>query len=55
MAKITAWLITLIAIVLLLPLLGVATTGWGEWVVAIAWLVIGITKLMRNYKMVKKK
>jgi hypothetical protein len=55
MAKITAWLITLIGVVLILPLLGLETSGWGEWVIALAWLVIGVTKLARNYKTTKKK
>ncbi len=50
MAKLSAWLVTLIGIVYLLnvidaTLLGVAA----EWIVALAFLVWGIPKLMRNY------
>jgi hypothetical protein len=55
MAKLTAWLVTLIGVVWLLPLLGVATTGWGEWVIGLSFLVIGLGKLMRNYKMTKRR
>ncbi|MBU3906977.1 MAG: hypothetical protein KKA64_01870 [Nanoarchaeota archaeon] len=56
MAKLTAWLVTIIGVLLLLPLLGVlqlGTIGSGgtlDWLVAAGVLVIGIGKLMRNYK-----
>jgi hypothetical protein len=51
MAKTTAWLITLIGVLMTLPLLGVtALNALSTWVIPLAWLVIGITKLMRNYK-----
>lgn len=50
MAKLTAWLVTLIGIVLVLPLIGVsALAGIQNWVIALAVLVVGIGKLMRNY------
>jgi len=51
MAKLTAWLVTLIGVVWLLPLIGV---NIGEllqqWIIGLAFLVIGIGKLIRNYK-----
>ncbi len=50
MAKLTAWLVTVIGILLLLPLVSV---NIGEmlsaWLITIAVLVIGISKLARNY------
>ena len=45
MDKISAWLFLLIGVVLLLPLVGVATDMWGEWVVAVAFIVVGILKV----------
>jgi len=52
MAKLTAWLVTLVGALLVLGLLIPATfTGtWVSWVIALAVLVVGIGKLMRNYK-----
>jgi len=55
MAKLTAWLVTLLGVLLLLPLIGVdqlGTVGSGgvlDWLAALAVLVIGIGKLVRNY------
>ncbi len=55
MAKLTAWLVTLLGVLLLLPLIGVnqlGTPGSGEvldWLIALAVLVVGIGKLVRNY------
>ncbi|MEM4259159.1 MAG: hypothetical protein QXS38_00130 [Candidatus Pacearchaeota archaeon] len=50
MAKLTAWLVTLIGILLVLPLIGVdALEPVSEWIVPLAVLVIGIGKLVRNY------
>lgn len=51
MAKLTAWLVTLLGVLLLLKLLIPATFGgaWFDWIVALAVLAIGIGKLMRNY------
>ena len=54
MAKLTAWLVTLIGVLLLLPLIGVTQLGTPSegimaWILGLAVLVIGITKLMRNY------
>jgi len=52
MAKTTAWLVTIIGLLLLLKVMGVLAviTDYNDWLIAIAVLVIGITKLMRNYK-----
>ena len=56
MAKTTAWLVTLVGVVLLLPLLGVDIGAeLSAWLIALAWFVVGITKLARNYKTMKKK
>jgi len=55
MAKLTAWIATIIGIVLLLPLLGfnqlgaIGSQGLLDWIVALGVLVIGISKLIRNY------
>ena len=52
MAKITAWLVTLIGVLLVLDAVDVLSTTsvWGTWVLAISVLLIGVTKLQRNYK-----
>jgi len=50
MAKLTAWLVTLIGVLLVLPLISVdigATLS--SWLVALSVLIIGIAKLTRNY------
>ena len=50
MAKLTAWLVTLIGAVYTLPLLGVDIgANLSAWLIAISFLVIGISKLTRNY------
>ena len=54
MAKLTAWLVTVIGVLLLLPLIGVTglgspTEGLLAWLVALGVLVVGIGKLVRNY------
>jgi len=49
MAKLTAWLVTLIGVLWLLPLLGVSTGVWGNWLIGLSFLATGIGKLMRNY------
>lgn len=56
MAKLTAWLVTLVGVLLVLALLLPTTfTGlWFNWVIALAVLVIGIGKLIRNYSKKKK-
>ena len=54
MAKITAWIVTLIGILLILRLIPgleeTFTQTWVAWVIALAVLGIGVTKLIRNYK-----
>ncbi len=51
MAKITAVLVTVIGILLILPLLGLTfLEAYNDWLIAIAVLVIGIGKLIRNFK-----
>jgi hypothetical protein len=55
MAKLTAWLVTLIGILLVLPLLSVdigATIS--AWIIALAVLIIGVAKLIRNYSKKKR-
>ena len=55
MAKLTAWLVTIIGILLVLPLIGVSQLDTvSKWLVPLAVLVIGIGKLMRNYSGKKK-
>ncbi len=51
MAKLTAWLVTLIGLLLVLALLlpTLFIGVWVQWVVAIAVLAVGIGKLSRNY------
>ncbi|MEK6840832.1 MAG: hypothetical protein AABX79_02670 [Nanoarchaeota archaeon] len=49
MAKLSAWLVTLIGVLWLLPLLGISTGTWGTWLIGLSFLVMGIGKLMRNY------
>jgi hypothetical protein len=52
MAKLTAWLVTLLGVLLLLNLIvpSAFSGAWFGWVIAIAVLLVGIGKLMRNYK-----
>jgi len=57
MAKLTAWLVTLLGVLLVLVALNVfaLTDTWIEWVVALAVLTMGIGKLVRNYSYKRKK
>lgn len=50
-AKLTAWLVTLIGLLLVLNLIvpSAFSGAWFGWVVALAVLIVGIGKLMRNY------
>lgn len=54
MAKTTAWLATLIGLLLVPPIkewvAGLATFDLWGWLIALFVLIIGVTKLMRNYK-----
>ncbi len=55
MAKLTAWLVTLIGVLYLLPLIGVNIDAMlSAWLVALSFLIIGIGKLVRNYSKRKK-
>jgi len=55
MAKLTAWLVTLVGILLVLPLLGLDLgASFTDWVIALSVLVVGIGKLMRNYSKKKR-
>ena len=50
MAKLTAWIVTIIGILLILPLIGITQlAGYNDWLIAIGVLAVGIGKLMRNY------
>lgn len=54
MAKLTAWLVTIVGAIMVLAAPGIALfdlgSAWVSWVMALAVLVIGIGKLVRNYK-----
>ena len=55
MAKSTAWIVTILGVLLILPLVGITqlgVVGSGEildWLIALGVLIIGIGKLTRNY------
>lgn len=53
MAKTTAWIATIIGLLLVPPIKtwvgGLATADIWGWLMAILVLVIGVTKLIRNY------
>ena len=51
MAKLTAWLVTVVGLLLLLKAGAwlTALTDYNEWLIALAVLVIGVGKLVRNY------
>lgn len=57
MAKMTAWLVTLLGVLLVLALLVPATFSgdWFNWVVALAVLAVGVGKVVRNYSSKKRK
>jgi len=50
MAKLTAWLVTLIGVLLLVGLMVPMIASWNTWLVPLLVLIIGVAKLMRNYK-----
>lgn len=56
MAKLTAWLVTVVGVLLLLPLIGIISLQGAltDWIIALGVLVIGISKLVRNYSKKKK-
>jgi hypothetical protein len=56
MAKLTAWLVTIIGILLVLPLIGVAALdSISAWLIPVLVLIVGIGKLMRNYQAKKRR
>jgi hypothetical protein len=57
MAKLTAWLVTIIGALLVLQVLAPQTFAglWFNWFVALAVLIVGIGKLIRNYSYKKRK
>ena len=58
MAKTTAWTVTVIGVLLALPLLGVDLSMYlgalNDWLIPLGVLIIGVTKLMRNYSKKRK-
>jgi len=53
MAKLTAWIVTIIGLWLLLAQFGVfpaSMLSWQGWIIAVGVLAIGVGKLIRNYK-----
>ena len=60
MSKLTAWLVTLVGVLLILSSIGVdqfgtPTSGMLGWIIALAVLIIGIGKLFRNYSSKRRK
>jgi len=58
MAKLTAWIVTLIGAVMVLGLLNLGfdwSTPLVQWALALAVLVVGIGKLLRNYSSRKRR
>jgi len=55
MAKLTAWLVTLIGVLLILPLIGISQLDTlSKWIIPLAVLGVGIGKLVRNYSEKKR-
>lgn len=56
MAKLTAWLVTLLGVILILAALGVfsITDSWFLWALGLGVFIIGIGKLVRNYSKRKR-
>ncbi len=56
MAKLTAWLITLVGVLWLLPLIGVEIgVSLTSWLIGLAFLLVGLGKLQRNYAKKKRR
>jgi len=52
MARLTAWLVTLVGLLWLAFMFGWVPSpieGWTGWLVGLAFFVVGLGKLMRNY------
>ena len=49
MAKLSAWLITIIGVLMAASAAGVVIP-YNAWLMALLVLVLGVSKLMRNYK-----
>jgi hypothetical protein len=49
MAKTTAWLMTLVGLVWIGQILGYTLLGYSNWIIGLAFLAIGVTKLIRAY------
>ena len=50
MAKLTAWLVTIIGLILVLGALGVSLGATlDKWLIPLVVLIVGIGKLVRNY------
>jgi hypothetical protein len=56
MAKLTAWLVTIIGLLLVLALIFPAAFAgaWDNWVIALLVLIVGIGKFVRNYSKKKR-
>ena len=55
MAKMTAWLVTIIGVLLVLPQIGIdILAAYNNVLIALAVLAIGIGKLVRNYSKKRK-
>ena len=55
MAKLTAWIVTIIGVLLILPQIGVnVLAAANNMLIALGVLIIGIGKLVRNYSKKKK-
>ncbi len=50
MAKLTAWVVTILGVILALAAFGLYEIPYKDALIAIGVLVIGIGKLVRNYK-----
>ncbi len=57
MAKLTAWVVTVIGVLLLLRQLGMLPnlTQYNDWLIPLGVLVIGVGKLVRNYNLMSKR
>ena len=47
LAKFEGWFFLVIALMWLLPLVGVGTGVWGAWVATVAVALVGVSKLMK--------